>query len=115
MRSGLREPSFRDHEQPRRAAQRRQPVRDREHRPARDQPIERLLDLPLRLRVHAARRLVENENPRIVQNRSRDRDPLTLTARQRVSPLADHRVVPLAQLADEVVRVRRLRRRDHRA
>ena len=48
-----------------------------------------------------------------MQDRPRDRDPLTLAARQRVSPLADHGVVPVRQLADEVVRVRRLRRRDH--
>ena len=86
---------------------------NREHRTARNQPLERFLDLPLGLGVDAARRLVEDENPRIVQDRARDRDALALTARQCVPPLADHGVVALTELADEVVRVRRFRSRHH--
>ena len=114
MRSRLGESSFLDHEQPRRAPQGRQPVRDREDRAPRDQSFERLLDLPLRLRIDAARRLVENENARIVQDRARDRNALSLAARERVSPLADDGVVTLSQLADEVVCISRLGRRNHR-
>ncbi len=49
-----------------------------------------------------------------MQDRPRDGDALALAPRQRVPPLADHGVVPLAELADEVVRVRRLRRIHHR-
>ena len=47
-----------------------------------------------------------------MQNRPRDRDPLPLAARQRVPPLAHHGVVAVLELADEVVGVRRPRRRD---
>ena len=93
MRPVLDQPAFLDHEQPRRLAQRRQPVRDREHGPSRHEPLERLLDLAFGLRIHAARRLVQNEDPRIVQDRPRDRHALALAARQRVPPLPHHRVV----------------------
>src|SRR3712207_8523615 len=47
VRSRLREPPLLDHEQPRRAPERRQAVRDREHRAPGDEPLERLLNLPL--------------------------------------------------------------------
>src|SRR5512132_2522740 len=87
-------------------------MRDREHRPAGDQPLQRLLNRPLRLRINAARRLVENEDSWIVQDRPGYGNALALTARQRMPALAHDRVVSLPQLADEVVRVRRLRRSD---
>src|SRR3712207_8910526 len=48
---------------------------------------QRLLDLALGLRVDAARRLVEDQDPRVVQDRPRDRDPLALAARERVPAL----------------------------
>src|SRR5688572_4590715 len=81
-------------------------MRDGEHRPAGDQPLERDLDLPLRLGVDAARRLVEDENARVMQDRSRDRDALALASGESVATLSDDGVVPLAKLADEIVRVR---------
>src|SRR4051794_13038921 len=98
MCSCLREPSLLDHEQPRRPSQRREPVRNREHRATRHQPIERLLNLPLGFGIYGTRGFVENENLWIVENRSRDRDPLTLTTRERMPTLAHHRVVTLPQL-----------------
>src|SRR6266700_628968 len=42
VRAVLDQPAVLDHEQPRRLAERREPVRDREHGPPRDQPFERL-------------------------------------------------------------------------
>ena len=112
VRALLRQLPVLDHEQPRRPAQRREPVRDGEHRAPRDQPVERLLDLVLRLGVDGAGGLVEDQDARVVQDRPRDRDALALAARERVPALADHGVVAVRQLADEVVRVRRPRRRD---
>jgi hypothetical protein len=62
MRARLREPAF-SITNTRRAAQRRQTMRDREHRAAGDQPLERLLD-GRSVSDDAARRFVENENAR---------------------------------------------------
>src|SRR5215472_2969455 len=107
MRACLRQAALFNHEQPRRAAKCRQTVRDREHGSAFDQSLERLLDLPLRFGIDAARRLVQDENAGIVQDRTRDRDALTLAAGERMSALTHDGVVALPELADEVVRIRR--------
>src|ERR1044071_7781240 len=96
VRAVLDQPAVLDDEQPRRLAERREPVRDREYRATRHQPLEPLLDLPLGLGIDAARRLVENENPRVVQDRARDRHALALTARQRMPALTHHQ--PLERL-----------------
>ena len=61
--------------------------------------------------VERGRRLVEDEDPRILQQDPRDRDPLLLAARQLVAALADDRVVAVGQLRDPVVDRRGPRRR----
>src|SRR5919201_4817 len=58
----------------------REPVRDRNRRPPLREPVERRLHEPLGLGVERARRLVEDENRRVAENRPRDRDPLLLAA-----------------------------------
>ena len=112
MRTALHQPPVRDHEQPRRLAQRRQPVGDGEHGASGDEPLQRLLNRSLGLRVHARGRLVQDEDARVVQDRPRDRHALALAARKGVSPLTHHGVIAVLQLADEVVGVGGPRRRD---
>ena len=48
-------------------------------------------------------RLVEDQDPRVLQQDAGDRDPLLLAARQLVAALADDRVVAIGQLGDPVV------------
>ena len=68
--------------------------------------VERLLDEPLGLRVERARRLVEDEDRRVAQDRPRDRHPLLLAAREAVAALADDGVVAVGQRRDHVVDAR---------
>jgi len=88
-------------------------MRDGEHRATPDQVIQRFLDLPFRFRVDAAGGFVENEDARVVQDRARDGHALTLTTGQRVTALADDGVVPLTELADEIMRIGCLGRIDY--
>nr|ACR35398.1 unknown [Zea mays] len=92
---------------------RRQPVRHQDGGPPLHQPLQRLLQHALRLRVQRARRLVQQQDGRVLEHRPGDGDPLLLPARQLHAPLADRGPVPIGQLAHEAVHVRRLRRLDH--
>src|SRR5690606_19994300 len=83
-----------------------QPVRDQEHRPAREELLERSLDETHRLGVEAARRLVEYQDSGIPQQRTRHGYPLALTPAESRPALAQDRVVSLRELHDELVRVR---------
>src|SRR6266516_3438766 len=65
--------------------------------------VERLLDEPFGLRVERARRLVEDEDRRVAQDRARNRDPLFLAAGEPIAALADDGVVALGQSRDHVV------------
>ena len=71
----------------------RQPVGDRDGRPALDQALERRLDEPLADGVERRRRLVEDQDPRVLEEDPGDRDALLLAARELVAALADDRVV----------------------
>ncbi|OAY83124.1 hypothetical protein ACMD2_21959, partial [Ananas comosus] len=84
-----------------------EPVRDDDAGPADHDPVQRLLHHLLRLAVQRARRLVQQQHRRVLQYRPRDRDPLLLAARQLHPPVAARRLVPVLEVADEVVRVRR--------
>src|ERR1700758_3824310 len=55
-------------------------VRDDEHRAAIHHAVEGLLDEALALRIERTRRLVEEKQRRVAQERPRDRDPLSLPA-----------------------------------
>src|SRR5438093_951961 len=101
--AGLDDAAAVEHDDLVRVADGREPVGDCDRRPAFGEPVERLLHEPLRLGVERARRLVEHEDWRIAQDRARDRDPLLLTAREAVATLADHGVVALGKLGDDVV------------
>ena len=55
--------------------------------------------LRLGRRVDRGGRVVEDQDPRVDDERARDRDPLALAARERDPALADHRVVAVRQRA----------------
>ena len=69
--------------------------------------FERGLDHPLAFGVERARRLVEQQQRRVLQHRARDRDALPLAAREANAALAEEGPVAVRQRADEVVRERR--------
>ena len=63
-------------------ADRRQAVRDDERGAAVQEPPQRVLDLALRADVDRARRLVEDQDPRVGEQRTGERDELALAERQ---------------------------------
>src|SRR5207248_3110708 len=73
--------------------------------PPRQQRRHRRLDELLTLRVQVARRLVEDEDLRVREDRPGDGQPLLLAARELDAALADERFVALGQLDDELVGV----------
>src|SRR5687767_4824888 len=95
-----------EHEDLRRVLDRGETMGDDEHRPPLEQPIDRLLDEPLRFGIERGGRLVEDENRRIDEERARDRDALPLSAGQASAALSEQGVVALGKLADETMRVR---------
>ena len=84
---------------------RREPVRDHERRPALHHLAQPALYRRLGARVDGGRGVVEDQDPRVRDQRSRDRDALALAARERHPALADDRVVAVGQPRDEVVRL----------
>ena len=73
------------------------------------QHLECLLDEAFRLRIKCRGRLVEDQNRRVGEERTRDCDTLAFATRQLDATLADQRVVAFGQRADEVVRARQFR------
>jgi len=61
---------------------RRETVSDDERGPVLEQQAQRLLDLPLGADVDRGRRLVEDQDARVRQERARERDELPLAERQ---------------------------------
>ena len=82
------------------------PVRDHERRAARHEALERLLDRALALGVERRRRLVEDEDRRVLEERARDRETLALAAREARAALPHARVEPVGEGVDERERVR---------
>ena len=87
-------------------------MRDYKSGAAAPQRFEAVLNQRLAFAIEARGRLVENENPRIGQNRSGDRDALPLSARQSDAALADDRVVVFLERLDELVAMRDAADRD---
>ena len=54
-------------------------------------------------RIEVARRLVQQHERRVVQERTCDADALALPSRKRIAQLADVRVVAVRQRLDEVM------------
>jgi hypothetical protein len=82
----------------------RRPVRDQEDGAARQCAARAFEEFDFALRIEHRRRLVEDQDRRILEQRARQRDTLLLPARQSHAPVADQRVVALRQVDDEVVR-----------
>src|SRR3954454_17628625 len=111
VRAGLRDPSVLEHDDPTGPPDRRQPVRDDDRRPTQQQPLQPLLDDPLRPHVHIRRRLVEDQDPRLRQERPGERDQLPLSRRKLHAALADLGLKTITQLLDESICAHRRRRR----
>ena len=75
--------------------------------------VQRRLDLTLGAGVHAAGRLVQDEQVGVGQRRAGDGQQLALPLAETAAPLAQSRLVPLGQPLDEVVGLGQLGRRDH--
>ena len=103
----LDELSLVEHEDVVAARRQRQPVRDADRRPPPRQLVERLEDLRLRPRVERARRLVQDENGGIPQQRARDRKALALAAAHAHAALAQHGVRPGRERLDPALQPRR--------
>ena len=89
-----------------------QPVRDDDRSAVLHQRLQRRLNRSLGPRVKRACRLVEKKQPRVTQDRARNRDPLALPAGQADALLADSRVIALPERGDEAVRLGLPRCRD---
>src|SRR5688572_23619591 len=76
----------------------REPVRDDEHRASGEQALDGLLDESLALGVERRRRLVENQDRWVGEERAGDRDALPLATGEARAALAEDRLVPLGQL-----------------
>ena len=94
-------------------AHRREAVGDEDDRRRfpRDERVQGPLDLGLGLRVERGRRLVQEQELRVPEEGARDGDALLLAAGDAHAALADVRVVARGEVADELVRERRLRGR----
>ena len=87
-----------EHHDPVGQMQRRLTVRDQQRRATGHDTAERVVHRRLDPRVDRAGGVVEDEDARVVEDRSRERDPLALTARQGQAALADRGVVSARQL-----------------
>src|SRR5688500_9276457 len=74
MRDALHDATALEHEDLRRMLNRREAMGDDEYRASLEQPIDRLLNQPLRLGVEGRRGLVEDENRRVNEEGTRDRN-----------------------------------------
>ena len=101
VRALVDDPPVLEHDDPVGQVQGRLAVRDEQHGAALELAAERLVDGLLRARVDGAGRVVEDQDPRIAQDRPRQRDPLPLPAREAQPPLADDGVVAEGQRLDE--------------
>ena len=85
-------------------------MRDHDRRPPDEQSLESALDGALGPHIDVRRGLVEDQDPRLGQQRAREGDQLPLARRQADAPLADLGLVPVPQSLDERVGTDRLRR-----
>ena len=83
------------------ALNRAEPMGDDEARAAFHQPSHRILNMHFRARVHAARRLVEDEDRRIGKNGAGGRQQLPLTLAQVAAIGSQFGIVAARQLADK--------------
>ena len=70
------------------------------------QTVKRLLHSALAFGIERTRRFVEQQDRRVLQNGARNRNPLTLAARQRRTALAELAVVAVGQRPNELIGLR---------
>ena len=87
----------------------REAVGDDERGAAVEQAAQRALDPPLGADVDRARRLVEDQDPRVGEQRAAERDELALAEREAEAALAELRVVAVLEPLDELVGADRAR------
>src|SRR5258708_8598035 len=87
---------------------RRQPVGDNENCPTARDLLHVLLNRALTFVVERTCCLIKDQNARIQHQRTGDGNALPLSSRQAAAPLAYHRVLPLAQLQDKILRTCKL-------
>src|SRR5215470_16698406 len=87
----------------------RQPMCDDEHGTAPGELRHVLLDDPLALVVESTRRLVEDQDARVIDDRAGDGQTLALSARQARSALTNYGVVTIGKLKDELMGTGHLR------
>src|SRR5439155_1316885 len=90
-----------------RVADGRETVRDDERGASGEQQAKGLLDLPFRADVDRRGRLVEDEDPRVREQRARKRDELALAEGQASAALLQLRLVAALEPEDELVRADR--------
>ena len=88
-----------------REGDRREAVGDDQRRPVLHRLAQAETDPGLGGRVHRSGRVVEDEDPRVDRECPCDRQPLALAAREGDAALADHGVVAVGKLLDELVRL----------
>ena len=93
MRAALDDAAVVEDEDGVRVRDRRKAVRDDEHRAPREEAIDGLLHETLGLGVERRRRLVEDENRRVDEQRPRDGEALPLAAGEARAALAEDGVV----------------------
>ena len=98
------------HENRVRIHERRQPMRNHDHRPPLRDPADVFVDDRLAVRIERACRLVEDEDLRVEDQRARDRQALPLAARQIGRALVNIGLVAARQPVDEFLRAGKPRR-----
>src|SRR5215470_2993052 len=89
-----------------------QPVCDRKRRAIGRDLLEFGLDQLLGLRVERRSRLVEDQDARVLQDRTRDGDSLLLATGQLQAALTNRRLISVGQAGNEIVNLREPCRRD---
>ena len=111
LRPALRDPPLLENEDLVRPPHGGEPVGDDHRRPAAQQRVERLLDQDLAGAVDVRRRLVEDQDAWIGEQRARDRDQLPLAGREPDAALADDVVETAVEPRRDPVDADRVRRR----
>ena len=103
MRALLDDPAVLEHDDLAGALDRREAVGDDDRGAAGQQAPQAVLDPALGVDVDVRGRLVEDQDPRVGDQRAGERDELALAGRELHAALADRRVVAVLEARDELV------------
>ena len=88
-------------------------MRNKQHRDLALQLVDRPRKVLRRLLIEIRHRFIEDQNLRPLEQRPGNGNPLPLPTRQPGAALADLRLIPVGQLLDHLMNLRRLARLDH--